>query len=238
MTRIEQMTRACNYLDHPVPRIVFKKDTIPAVPGTTTHADLLRRVGAALGADEWRKLAWTELRPQVPPPPPDQWGNRRASPPRLRSGWSVGLALVDGCQVVAQESTLHEEVTWNRSTRHWYTYKNRVLAPDLEDFADELGVLGDDERLAPAPACSRCRCREVKIDHYGYYGTQCERCTTWSRTTRKDRNRCADCRQTIPDDDRHGSRCNRCHGCRQDRAAQDRRSIGKHSSRNDVTTRS
>jgi hypothetical protein len=83
-------------------------------------------------------------------------------------------------------------------------------------------VLGDDEQLSVAPVCSRCRCLEVKIDCYGYYAKQCERCTAWSRATRADRNRCVDCRRPFTAvGDGKGSRCGRCYTARQDRLARE-----------------
>jgi hypothetical protein len=222
MTRLEQMTRACEDCEtHRVPRHVFKKDTITAELGTVTHADLLRRVSVAIGADGWRDLAWREVRVQpAPPPPPDQWGNRRRPLPALYWGWSVEVELVDGCRVVAREATLHEEHTYNFQTRHWYTHKDRVIAADLEDFADELGVLGENEQLTPAPACSRCKCMEVTINVYGYYQKQCERCTAWKRS-RRGYGRCADCGRPHDRHNLDGSRCGECHGLRQDRAARE-----------------
>jgi hypothetical protein len=132
------------------------------------------------------------------------------------------IQLIDD-RVVHRTSTRHEERTYGNYTRRWWTHVDRTLADDLEDFADELGVLQDPEHLVDAPVCSRCRCLEVKIDRYGYYAKQCERCTTWSRATRADRNRCADCRRVF---DRHslgGSRCPKCYTARQDRFARETR---------------
>ena len=131
------------------------------------------------------------------------------------------IQLIDD-RVVHRTSTRHEEPTYGSYTRQWWTHADRTLADDLEDFADELGVLADHERLADAPVCSRCRCLEVKIDCYGYYAKQCERCTAWSRATRADRNRCADCRRTFTDvGDGKGSRCGKCYAARQDRFARE-----------------
>src|SRR5215472_13981675 len=128
------------------------------------------------------------------------------------------VVLIDGTKVAVRTTTRHEEPTYGSYTRRWYTHQDRVLSDDLEDFADELGVLADHERLAPAPVCSRCRSLEVEIDPwYGCYARQCERCTSWSRATRKDRNRCADCRRPFTAVcDGKGSRCGRCYTARRD----------------------
>lgn len=127
------------------------------------------------------------------------------------------IQLIDD-RVVHRTSTQQEERTYGSYTRRWWTHVDRTLADDLEDFADELGVLADHERLADAPLCSRCRCLEVKIDSYGYYAKQCERCVAWSRATRADRGRCADCRRSFTAvGDGKGSRCGRCYIARRDR---------------------
>jgi hypothetical protein len=129
------------------------------------------------------------------------------------------IQLVDGTRVVHRTSTAREEHTVV-GYRRWWTHVDRTIADDLEDFADDLGVLGDDERLTPAPACSRCKCMEVIINEYGYYQKQCGRCTAWKRS-RRGYGRCADCGRPH---DRHnlgGSRCGECHGRRQDRAARE-----------------
>jgi hypothetical protein len=134
---------------------------------------------------------------------------------------SRALVLVDGTRVVVRTTTRHVEPTYGSYTRRWWTHVDRTLADDLEDFADELGLLADHERLADAPVCSRCRSVEVEILSFGAYARQCERCTAWSRNTRKDRTRCADCRRSLTEDDRRGSRCSQCYTARQGRAARE-----------------
>jgi hypothetical protein len=108
---------------------------------------------------------------------------------------STALALIEGTTVAVRTNTRHEEFIGGDRTRHWWTHRDRVLSYDLEDFADDMGVLAEGERLATAPACSRCRSWEVEIHYLGCYGKQCERCITWSRNARADPNRCADCRR-------------------------------------------
>jgi hypothetical protein len=163
----------------------------PPLKGEVSHHDLLQRVGGAVGIPVYFGLQ--------------------------------ALVLVNGTRVVVRTSTRHEElIGWGNRTRQWYTHVDRVIADDLEDFADELGLLADHERVTDAPMCSRCRSVEVEILSFGGYARQCERCIAWSRATRADRNRCADCRRTMKtDDDRRGSRCNKCYTARQDRAARE-----------------
>lgn len=107
------------------------------------------------------------------------------------------VILRNGTEVVERTYTTHESrrypeamqstqpeivrgTMFNREgpTFRWSTWRDWVRAEDLEDFADELGVLADHERLADAPMCLRCRSWEVAIDTWGQYAKQCERCTT------------------------------------------------------------
>jgi hypothetical protein len=93
------------------------------------------------------------------------------------------IVLVDGTRVVLRISTRHQRKIYYRDPYTW-THVDRRLADDLEDFADELGVLQDHERLVDPPVCSRCRCREVEVFEFGGYVSLCFGCTTWSRATR------------------------------------------------------
>jgi hypothetical protein len=180
-----------------LPKRVRAESTPP--PGDVSHAELLQRVRVAMG--------WTSI--------------LDSGAPIFVYGAIVIRTFHDHEEVISPARMYRGRVMSPALIRRYRTHTDKKVADDLEDLADELGVLADHERLADAPTCSRCRSWEVEIFESGYYGTQCERCITWSRTTRKDRDRCADCRRIIGDGDRHGSRCNNCHGKRQDRVVQE-----------------
>jgi hypothetical protein len=223
------------------------------VNGDICHGELLARVRIALG------VAWVEVSTWDAP---RTWVNMNAAGKRV--------ILRNGTEVVERTYTTHESRRYPTTkkkthpeiirgtgfdrrgpTFRWSTWRDWVIAGDLEDLADELGVLAEGEHLADAPMCSRCRSWEVAIDTWGQYAKQCERCTTWSRATRADPNRCADCRKPFPPlppghfegaqpggayagesffhrAGREGSRCSRCYTARKDRFAAESRDQREH----------
>jgi hypothetical protein len=112
------------------------------------------------------------------------------------------------------------DVRFGHSLARYGLYSNVVRYPDgrtgwithEEAVARELGVIAADEVVDHTPKCTRCKTRTparrmgwvwgadgkaaiVPIEPPRYH-RQCERCTAWSRATRRDVLRCLDCRRS------------------------------------------